>query len=393
MKPVRARLRVMPTGSSLDRAEACAASFVLPQAKEPASEASEFGTAVHKFMARAREVGRDEALAEIAVDATHYSFCEQIPWDKLPQGGRAEIAFAYNYETGEGRELGELKEARAYDVTDSEIAGTADLVGVVDATLHVYDWKWGYRTLTPAARALQLLFLAIAGVKAYDLDGARIAFFRLADDGKFFVDEAYIDAFDLELVADRLAGLMRRLYAAAQRVEAGEVLDVELGPHCQFCQAKASCPGQTSAALAVAGYKAPTELTPEIAAQAWAALELYDDISERARKQLREFAKLAPIPLPGGKEMRVVDWPHTKVDYTIAHAQLVATFGPELAGDAVKTSISQSAIEDVARKVASREGKKIVEIKKPFLEQLERARGLNRYTTPEVRVVKARTAK
>lgn len=390
-KKGRHRLRVIPTASGYDRADKCPAAFALPQAKEGPSDASEFGTKVHAFMALAREGGFDAALAMQSLEESHYSFVEQIPWEQLPQGGRAEVAFAFNFVTGEGRELGVLKDARAYAIDPTcERAGTADLVGLVGDIVHIYDWKTGYRVLTPAADAWQLKLLALAAARAYDASGAEVAFMRLGDDGRLFVDRASFDAFDLMRIEQELIELEARLQVAADRAAAGEQLDVAMGSHCDFCAAKPHCPGQTSAALAIAGFKPPAELTPEIAGQAYTLIKQYTDILERAEKQIREYAKINPVPLPGGKELRRVDWPVTKVDYTLAHQVLVERFGAERASDAVQTSISKTAIEDVCARVASITGAKAGPLKRDVIAELDKRRGINRYTQPQVRVSKAR---
>lgn len=387
----RVRLRVIPTASGLDRAAACPASCVLPQAKEPPTDASDFGVKVHAFLALARESSFDAALAMQAIEEPHYNFCSQIPWDQLPQGGRAEVAFAFNFVTGEGRELGVLKSARDYKIDQTcEIAGTADLVGLVGDSVHIYDWKTGYRALTPAKQAWQLKLLALAASRAYNVSSADVAFLRLGDEGKLFPDRASFDAFDLMRIEQDLVELMARLEETAARADAGEQLDVAMGDHCHYCSAKPHCPGQTSAALAIAGFKQPAELTPEIAGQAYILIKQYTDILERAERQIREFAKAHPVPLPGGKELRLVDWPVTKVDYTLAHLVLTEKFGAERASDAVKTTISKSAIEDVCSRVASLTGAKVGALTKEVIAELDQRRGISRYTQAQVRECKAK---
>lgn len=384
------RLYVLPSASSLERAKACPASFSLPQAHEESTAASTLGTAVHAFLARAREIGRDDALAEISLDADHYRFCELIPWDKLPRGGRAESAFAYDYAADAARML-ELTEARRYELRENEIAGTADLVGVSDGVAYVADWKTGYRTLTPAAESMQLRFLGLAAARAFGVDAVRVEYFRLRDDGSFWVDSATFDVFDLMDIAQQVNGIVHWTKTAQDIPDASR--SVTLGAHCDYCPAFASCPGQTSLARAMVQYTAPGPLTIEDAAKAWETLSRYDEIADRVRKSLREFAKITPFPAGPGKEVRQVERSYSApLDPTITRDVLVKRFGAELAEEAFEQKVSQSSVEGVVRKGAARLGLKLSDVKREVFGELEKRRALVHGTRPEVRVSKAKSA-
>jgi hypothetical protein len=380
----------LPTISGLERATACEGSNVYAQVAEPPGSDAVLGNDKHAFVYRAREAGRDEALAEIPLDAEHRAFCEALPLDKLPQGGRLEVAFAYNPETGAARVLGQ-NIGRAYAQhglhEGVEIAGTADLEGVAGDVVHIIDWKTGHKHLGDPKAAWQLRALALAACRARGLDRARIAFWYLREDGTFHEDAAELNAFDLEDTADRLLEFVRSIRAATERWAAGVGPRASLGPWCDRCTSIPHCSAQVTLARSIARFEEPGPLTVDAAARAWAILDAYDLVAERARRALRDFAKLQPIPVAGGKEIRAVAWTTTKLDTTIAHAVIKDRFGENVAETAVKREVTISSVEDAISGIARAQGLKLAPLKRELLEEIEQRRGLSRLTTQQVRAM------
>ncbi len=381
----------LPSVSGIDRATNCDGSSVLPNAFEEGSIYASIGTGVHTFIVRAREVGRDEALAEVALDADHRRFCEQLPLDKLPQGGRLEAAFAYDPETDTARVLG-LNINRAYLAhgwkPESEIPGTADIDGVLGGdTVYLRDYKTGHKRLGPPDKSSQLRLLALAASRARGLDKADIGFFYLREDGTFYEDRANLNAFDLADIADETRALVQRIRATAARYQAGEVPNVSLGSWCEHCTSLPFCPAQVSIARSIAKYEEPGPLTVDAAAKAWAILDAYDVLAERARRSLRDFAKTQPIPLLSGKELRLVDWTTTKLDTAVAKAVLVEKYGEKVGEAAVQRTVTQGSIEDAIRGIATSTGGKLAPLQREILTEIEIRRGLTRMIVPQVRAM------
>lgn len=378
----------LPSISGLERAENCSGSVVLPKAHAAASVHTNTGKEVHAFVVRAREVGREEALAEIVSDADHRTFCRDLPLDKLPQGGRLETAYAYDPQTEASRVLGNnigREYLKAGLDPQREIAGTSDIDGVVGDTVYLRDWKTGHKRLGDPRESWQLRVLALAAARQRGLDKADIGFFYLREDGSFYEDKALLGPMDLADIADEVRALVGAVRAAQAQYTRGHVPDVNLGPWCDYCASVPHCPGQVALARSLVRFEEPGELTLEKAAEAWAILAAYDQISERVKKGLREFAKLNPIPLPGGKELRLVQWPSTHIDTTIAKAVLVEKFGAGVAEDAVEKTITQASVERAIKGLAVAQGKPLAPLKREVLTEIEVRRGLHVSTMPQVR--------
>lgn len=382
---------MLPTASSLDRALACPASCALPQVKTT-SEHADNGTAVHAFIVRAREVGRDAALAEVPEESR--DFCAQLPLDELPAGGRHELAYAWNYVTGEARILG-CGTSRDYsDVTPEEYCGTADLIGAKDGRGVVDDWKSG-RYVGEPGTAAQLLLAALALVSIDpSMEEVEVAFFYLRDDGTFFPDRAIVDRFDLAAFAERLKELPRRIEHARQVIESGRQPDVNNGPWCRYCPAAAACPAKTALARSFGAELATIRekvgaLSPVEAGKVYAKALEYKDLVDEVIAGLKDVARVHPLELPDGRVLREVEWKlPTKVTAEIAEEVLTDLHGEQVAKLAIETEkrTTLTAITKALRTVA-RPGT-LAKLERQAVEQIRNRGGLKEGTAPQVRAVK-----
>jgi hypothetical protein len=333
------------TGSGLERVSVCAAAGVLPRV-ETSSEYAARGHAIHAFLEGVNRVGREKALEAVPEDLR--SACEALDTAKLPTDPSryaAEVAFAFDPNTGKGRELGRGI-GRRYDVNDGEIAGTADVIALLeDDGVFVSDFKSGWSRRTAARDSLQLRFYALAAARAYGRSRAVVQVIRVFEDGTTWTDEAALDAFDLDSFALELGALAamleghRRLYA-----EGGEPPLVE-GSHCTWCPAFSRCPAKT-ALLRAAALEAPSpsEITPGLAARAYGRLKLYKAAVEKAEEILKTYARAHAIPLEGGM-VYGVRYDSTKdLDGQVAQSALEALFG-ESARAGIKVEVSQAGVK------------------------------------------------
>lgn len=400
----------MPSGSALDRAKACPGSFALPRTRFDDSADSTFGTNVHAFIVASREFGRDTALADLIADndgerPAHYAFCERIPFDQLPQGGRCEVAFAYDVTTGKAREL-VVNGPREYaDLSADEIPMTLDLVGQLDGVAIYVDWKTGYGTLKPPGESMQLRAGALAVARARGLSSARAAFFRLKDDGSFWAEWVEFDCFDLEDIASELTAIVAEVRAERAKyheMKTADFLRLRVGDHCKYCESFGRCPEQAGLASQLVMYEGPGELTAQTASEAWKVIERYDAISERIRQSLREFAKLTPFSTGPGKELRAVDVGFTSKPNLTETVRIVAEvidaaggqgIGRDIASAMIEQSISLKAIDGAVARAASLLGPSVIKqsaLSKRVYEQLEEKRAIVCGTRQQVRVSKAR---
>lgn len=319
----------LPTASSLDRATACAPSMALPGGVDRETDDNRRGTAIHRFLARARDVGRDRALAEIEDDELAAE-CGGIDLAAIPRGAEAEVTLAWNWRTDKARKLGAGLE-RDYSAADpDEFVGTADLVGVTAAAAWVDDYKTG-AVKVRAARSMQLRFLGMAASMVAGMDAADVGMLYLGRAGKWRSDRAYFDALEIDGIKDELRALALRGVEAERAIAAGEPLRLHAGQHCEFCPALWGCPARAALlrtasagdldALAKLDGMKPEALTGMFVgqleamapAQAGVAIDrvrLMRKILDAADDAGKELAKRRPggVPLPGGRALKEVAW-------------------------------------------------------------------------------------
>lgn len=350
------------TGSGFARAEACPASTFLPHVEEPASEPASHGIAVHRYLCLVAEVGREAALG--LIEEEYRQTCAAIDIATLPhaqpEAWAVEVALAWDWAFGTARELYRGSGARLYGALEpTEVAGTADLIGLAPGRVVVLDLKTGWADLGDPAASAQLQFYAVAAALAYGVEEATVGFVRLRD-GAAVYEVADLDVFALADATERL----RRVVAAASEAEAdykatGQVVPAA-GEHCRYCPAFLRCPAKATLARELAlqaGTADPAQLSPVLDAESlpkvlerlWAAQE----VLKRVGATLEEFASTHPVYLPDGRVYGSIESTKESFDPTIGASALAAKFGPDVAADAVEVekTLTKAALKRALAKV------------------------------------------
>ena len=316
--------------SGLPRVMQCLLSALLPHThQEGPSEDRDRGTAIHTFVARIGDVGVEAALSEVPEE--HRAACAVIDVAALPHcrpdDYAREVAFRWNPETGEAREVGRMI-GRAYPPGRGpmEMDGTLDIVGLADDQVAVLDVKTGWGALGEVAAHWQLRGGACLAAAAYKRDAATIGFIRLVD-GEPWFQRAHMDAMDLAADGLAVADLLRRL----QTADPAQLEPVE-GEHCRYCPAFDSCPAKQALARQLATIT-PEEggaITTGNAAKVYGLLSRAQGVLDTIEVRLKEFARATPFDLPDGQvygvyEKRLGD----AVDIAGAEEVLGQRYGPE----------------------------------------------------------------
>ncbi len=272
------------SASGLDRSLKCRGSMSLPRVRRASSEAASRGTVLHKFMADVSVLGRDKALALVTDELRQVA--AEIDVDALPTKLTAEVAFAYSTITGTARVLGVNLE-RQYDITEHEIPGTADVIGLIgENTVYVGDWKFGASWQPPPRDNTAVMFYALCACLAYNRTKAIVEVVKIRDTVYRQRDE---------FTYEQLGWLVKsRIDAMAKRVDSGErPLDVVEGDHCHFCESWVHCPAKTSLMFAEDPNATPLD--------AYLRSKDVTKYAETLAEQVRGWAEREPIALPDGR--------------------------------------------------------------------------------------------
>lgn len=312
---------VDPTASSCERGAECPASFALAQVTESGEDADR-GTEIHLFTKRV-VTGADRKQALESVSEPWRSTCDKLEVHKLVQGlerVRCEVAFAWDTEKSEARELG-VDLGRRYGPRPLHIIpGSIDLHGfrTYDGAPVTLDIKTGLSVGAVADHwqsrfhANSASFLAKA-----DVAEGRIAYVR--EDGKVWIEEHEFQVKDFDEIEEDLAELVRGVREArAMLAETGRV-HVARGDWCKYCPAFAACPGHILLARAmleeVEAIAGKLEaMTPEEGGRAWEKMSDAYTILDNVWESMKGLAHRWPLPLPNGKEVRPVPWSSTSFD-------------------------------------------------------------------------------
>lgn len=392
-------MSIVGTASGITRAMICPASRSLPQAPRQNAH-QESGNWMHAFLAAVPEIGRDAALEQVPDE--YRERCALIDLESLPpldpKATAAEVAFVYNLDSDRGREIGR-NIGRAYpELSEMEIAGTADVValsadgeGVV-----IWDYKSPHHWCPAAKDNWQLRSLALMAARTYGRTRATVATIKIRDDGTVWYDQADFDEMDLDSFAVELCGLQDQIADLRKAVDDGKTPNVSMGPHCRYCPAFQSCPGQGQLVRALAsdpsgdGYVEPRQLTPETAVRAYVRLGQVKQALKHVADALEAYARETPIPLPDGSVYGPVESSKEELDGQKTHDLLSRVHGPEVAARGAEFSASKASIERAMRIVYEREkksGKKatLKDLVGGTLETLRKAGGIVKRTTTIVK--------
>lgn len=351
-----------PTGSSLDRAEKCPASFAVAGLDHTGEEAAA-GHALHAFIETAR-VDREAALAA-APEADREAFAA-LPIEQIPEGLESELPVGFRVEdrTGKVYSREEVPSHRAYP-PDGLVHATLDLAGVSEdgQRVYYYDVK-RYGAATSAEASLQLGLGVVALARVTGATSAESGFVRpIGED--FAWEKARFDEDDIAATEERIVRAVLGARAAQRRALAGDRLTFTPGPWCRYCPARfLACPEVTKASdelLALAAAP-PAKLTIEewfnalspeeagaLVAKAHLVHQIAEVVDKVARKRVRETGE--PIPLGGGKVLGTKLWTVTETDPQAAEEMKA------LEADLVTRGLIRKVRRPMVRVVAAANGK------------------------------------
>jgi hypothetical protein len=260
------------------------------------------GTGIHAFLERiAQSKPREESLE--LVDASIRELCEKIPTGLVPTGGETEVAMAWDTYSATGRRLN-LSASREYDVSPTEIPGTADLILWNPNRPVVIDWKTTAYAYDPREARLQLEFYALCAASISWSESVECAVGVVSEDGSITYHRWELLPADLDRVMMRVGQIYRNV-KRARETELAE-LDTSKGPHCQYCPSWRSCPAHTRAVQQMAFEPVPT-LTESSIGEAYAAMLAAEKTAEAVRDATRQFVREhGPIKL-GSNKLLVLD--------------------------------------------------------------------------------------
>jgi hypothetical protein len=369
-------VRINISGSKAHRVWKCSASAVLPQIDTTEkSPMLGHGKVIHRFLERAKSVGRDVALSEI-VDEKVRALCAVLDLDALPAHVATEVTFAWDWMTRTGRELGRNLDRRYVEpgflesigvapLSRTEHAVTVDVLGGqtiagVKRGL-VGDYKTG-RTRYPAPDKFgQTLLGALAAAKTHGFEEMFVDLIYIDSDGEHWRARRPLDEWDLESFSDEWAASMARVDEYEAIVNAGGTPNVIEGPHCAHCPAWKNCPAKLAlasrlpVAIEEAADRTIAPMTVERAGAAWLALEKFEGMIDAMKEEIRGLAAREPIDLPDGRRIGVYHDEKRKVNARAAIPILREKFGAEAVERVVKPAITLEALRDL---VASKRGPK-----------------------------------
>lgn len=337
----------------------------------PSGPAAEFGNSVHAAVADAIEDGADVAKhTDPAVQSTAQTVVDWFQREKPAHSSwMAEPAYVLDI-TGSARLVG-TNIGRKYPRTgETEIAGSADIVGGDNSGATLVDIKTGRReNVDPAAENAQLATLALAVHLAHGAEKVRtvLAFPGL---GGVVTDEHTLDGYDLANWQAELGALVARIPTSKPQPSKKA---------CQYCPAKASCPEMTGAlAVAAPSRRLPVVMSaadivsPEHARDQYMALRAAKSAIDAAWGALRQYVdERGPIDLGDGRQYARRSSQRESIDLTTRAA--VNVMQREL-GDswalAVTAETTKTAIKSAAKEAAKLTGESGAAVERRTLEAL-----------------------
>lgn len=388
---MNARLPVLPSASSLDRAAACPASILLPRWDQSTSPWAERGTAIHAFLqayGAAKAAGAGDALVA-ALDAVPEDYrddCATLDVDQLPlgEGYAAEESWALDLLTGAARRIQPPSaDTHTYvGVEPWEVPMTIDVRGTEEPV--VYDYKSGF---IHRDHTHQLMAGAAVEAHALQADVVAVEVIRLDTGGR---DRRVVDAFDLVMWR---AEWVRRFTAARETTQVTDD-QVRPGQHCQHCRAWLACPAKMGVVVDAASGELVRRLNKVASAgDVKRTLDMLEEVSadlRRMRESLYGAAREQPIDLGDGTVLGVRKTEREQVKADVAWPVLMEMLGPELAEKAASHDISKASILRAARvakqKDPARWDKPVSHIQESILEAIKQRGGIDTKVSSTVSV-------
>jgi len=359
----------IPTGSGLDRAANCPASFVLDWSPTPNGEEGKRGTAIHSFMEKAHE-DREAALLLAPEDMRDH--LRKLDLREMHPPYEREVPLALDVEHRKAWCLEKNGHRGSPPSRPGFVFMTLDAVDFgVRGVSAVADYKTGWAP--KPTDSLQIK----AAVAAVSLLGGHHAvmgtIIKLDDIAEPWRMAQMFDSFDLDDAFLSVKKVVERVEAEHTLVEHGAPPTVNPGPWCTFCPAMPSCPAKRRALeVAVTIQPRPVfEKTPTGLLEAWRALK---SLEERVRVELELLARATPIPTKPGKVWGEVERKeHVILDHDRAYAVLCSEFGPEIADDFVHRNVTMKGIRGIVKQQAAVRGVKQAPLEREIIAALRGA--------------------
>lgn len=272
------------TASVLERAEHCPASCALPAARSTSPQADR-GTWIHRYL----ETGSLDGIP-----AEYHTICKSIRLDKMPWHGNPviirEASFAWDVVSRSVAFLGKVH-GRGYTTAPTEIPLTLDVAWLDGTIAKVADYKTGEMPVH-AERNPQLELAALCHARYLGVEEAETMIIQIDEWGEFRVDIAYLDAWDLQDVEERMMRIHSRVQETRRKVAAGQMPDVSQGSWCRYCPSTPHCPAQQ--ALVRAAFDGKVDLFSSVAAMSpdqlvagWERLKNLEGLLETVKSGLK----------------------------------------------------------------------------------------------------------
>ena len=397
----------LPSASELYRALRCPPSMLFPCERKQPDNAATRGTEIHAYGAALIAEGREAADAVAVSQRSWAATCSELDLSGVTDGRTAidtEVAYAFDVVSGGCRRIGTGgRRAYASALGAKEIFGTADAV-LLDRASDRYvvaDLKTG-TDVEPAASNAQLQFTALCLAEIHDLGEVigEIAF--IDGTGRVWIDRAVYSRDQLRGFADDLQRLAVAIATGAKAYRKRQPLDTVRGGHCRYCPALAVCPDQAHLARALAA--SPSKalgavpgalmgLTPDEVGRAFVRLKELKSLLGAIDRQIYAYIDSLGdalgdkwIPLPGGGRLAMGAVTRDAIDPDIAHKQIAALFGDDVAQQAVERRFTKVALKNALTPLSRSTGQSIPKLMKHFLAAVTAAKGLKKATHIQLKV-------
>lgn len=329
----------MITASRLEIARECPGFSALPHVDTPTPD-TEDGRVRHAVQ-----------QAEIEAGVVPSALLER--WPDLAESWRAEVKFAIDLVTGEGRELG-IGTDRDYSDARGEvftICGTADAIAIGDDVVVVVDKKRFNPDVTRPAQNAQLHIAALALCRAHKKERAEVAILHEVRG----LEVAELDVLDLDTFAAEAKQILEDATRARWAARNGDQLPLREGPWCRWCPAFAACPKKLALKKEVDAH--PIVVSPDApmlpfrddddAANAYEFADRVRMLLKRLDAALYARAAERPIPLRSGKLFgKVVKEGNEKLDGATVYAVVREKHGQGIADTAVVMSATKTRLKE-----------------------------------------------
>lgn len=292
------RVRV-PSGSTLDRADACPRSHSLPWYDTQSSQAARRGTAFHDFKHRVLS-GELPSIAFRDVPSEWQDFVSMVSIGASIADLKivgSEQAYAYDVGVGRTRYIG-TNVHREYGAGPNEVCASLDVVGVDTAGTFVYtDWKTG-RQIRKARDSWQMRFGAMCVSEHYGVSPVKVRLVYVSDDGEDpYVDESVFADHELRAFKEDI----RRIVFASRTSDP----KIVMGDQCGYCQAMLACPAYRDAVRAFV----PTAegAAPDVMGIAYVQAKILMDGAETVIDLVKKAASGSYIPIGEKKRLAEIE--------------------------------------------------------------------------------------